>query len=358
MNTLISNRLRNLESILRIMKTHNNSITPIWGIHAGKTGDAASMFFSKNCVALGWPSVGDLGKISPNREAFKAAVAHAYPNKKPGAIPNNAGQLFRFVHEMKEGDLVVFPHKQERKIHIGSVSGPYEYRLDGEASYPHVRNVKWLKIVERTAFTQGALYEIGCALSFFQIKTYADEFRAVLEGTPIAPPVSEDLTISNVATDIEETTRDFVLKRLTQELKGLPMESFVKHLLECMGYQARLARPNEPSVDVIAHKDHLGIEPPIIKVQVKSADGTITDKDVSALFGKLSPGEYGLFVTLGTYSPQCRNFEQGKSNLRLIDGEELVDLIFLHYEQFDSRYKNVLPLRRIYVPELIEDASE
>ena len=33
-------------------------------------------------------------------------------------------------------------------------------------------------------------------------------------------------------------------------------------------------------------------------------------------------------------------------------------LIFLHYEQFDSRYKNVLPLRRIYVPELIEDAGE
>ena len=218
--------------------------------------------------------------------------------------------------------------------------------------------MKWLKTVERTSFTQGALYEIGSAMSLFQVKTYADEFRVALEGKAIALPVSEDLTIPNVAADIEETTRDFVLKRLSQELKGLPMESFVKHLLECMGYQARLARPNEPSVDVIAHKDHLGIEPPIIKVQVKSGDGTITDKDVSALFGKLSAGEYGLFFTLGTYSPQCRNFEQSKANLRLIDGEELVDLIFQHYEKFDSRYKSVLPLRRVYVPELIEDASE
>lgn len=35
----------------------------------------------------------------------------------------------------------------------------------------------------------------------------------------------------------------------------------------------------------------------------------------------------------------------------LIDGEELVDLILEHYEDFDSRYKGFLPLKRVYVPE-------
>lgn len=331
---------------------------PIWGIHAGKTGDAATLFLKKNCVALGWQAIGDLASLGPDREAFKAAVAKAYPNKKPGAIPNNAGQLFRFVHEMKEGDLVVFPNKNDRKINVGVVAGGYEYAPALEAGYPHIRKVKWLRTFERTRFTQGALYEIGSAMSLFQVKNYAEEFRAALEGKAQAPPVIEDDSTKAVAEDMEETTRDFVLKRLSQELKGLPLEEFVKHLLECMGYQARLARKNEPSVDVIAHKDHLGIEPPIIKVQVKSGDGTITDKDVSALFGKLSSGEYGLFVTLGTYSPQCRSFEQGKANLRLIDGDELVDLIFQNYERFDPRYKSVLPLRRIYVPELIEDTAD
>jgi restriction system protein len=336
-------------------------ITPtaaIWGVHAGKSGDASSLFLDKNCIALGWSTVGDLSKIKPTRDAFKAAVEAAYPNKKAGAIPNNAGQLIRFVHEIKAGDLVVFPNKLDKTVRLGVVIGDYEYRPKTDSHYPHIRSVKWLKTVERKTFTQGALYEIGSAMSLFQVKTYADEFRAALEGKTVAPPVSEDLTIPNVAADIEETTRDFVLKRLSQELKGLPLESFVVHLLECMGYQARLARPNEPSVDVIAHKDQLGIEPPILKVQVKSSDSTVTDKDVSALFGKLSPGEYGLFFTLGKYSPQCRNFEQGKPNLRLIDGDELVDLVFRHYEQFDSRYKSVLPLRRVYVPELIEDSAE
>jgi restriction system protein len=170
-------------------------------------------------------------------------------------------------------------------------------------------------------------------------------------------PTSKDETVAAVAEDIEETTCDFVIKQLSQELKGCPLEGFVVHLLECMGYHARLTRKNEPSVDVIAHKDHLGIEPPIIKVQVKSGDGVISDKDVSALYGKLSDSEYGLFITLGTFSPPARNFESSKENLRLIDGDELVQLIFQHYEQFDSRHKGLLPLRRVYVPEPVAESD-
>jgi restriction system protein len=45
------------------MKPPINSTTPLWGIHAGKTGDAASLFLSKNCVALGWQSMGDLSNL-------------------------------------------------------------------------------------------------------------------------------------------------------------------------------------------------------------------------------------------------------------------------------------------------------
>ena len=76
----------------------------IWGIHAGKTGDADSLFFKAKVIALGWPDMGDLSKLPSDRDAFKNQVAAVYPHKKPGAVPNNAGQMFRFVHEMKNGD--------------------------------------------------------------------------------------------------------------------------------------------------------------------------------------------------------------------------------------------------------------
>ena len=331
----------------------------LWGIHAGKTGDANTLFLKKSRIAIGWADMGNLADLPTDWDTIKTKVAAVYPEAKPGAIPNYAGQFFRFVHEMKLGDWVVYPSKPERMVYLGEVTGPYQFDPNTDAGYPNVRAVKWMKSVPRTHFSQGALYEIGSAMSLFQVKNYAGEFRAVIEGkaVPISH-VGKDETVAVVAKEIEETTRDFILKRLAQELKGLPLEGFVVHLLECMGYHARLTRKNEPSVDVIAHKDHLGIEPPIIKVQVKSSEGTATDKDVSALYGKLSAGEYGLFITLGTFSPASRNFEQSKANLRLIDGDEFVDLIFQHYDHFDARHKGLLPLRRVYVPEAIVGVEE
>lgn len=330
------------------------SDTTIWGIHAGATGDADKLFLDNSVVAVGWHLVGDLSKLKATRDDFKEAVAAAYPQKKPGAIPNNAGQLFRFVHEMKEGDLVCYPSKTDRKIHIGRISGPYIHRTDLEPGYPNQRPVKWLKTVDRTHFSQGALHEIGSAMSLFQVRNYAEEFLAALEGQPVASPVESDESVALVAQEIEETTRDFILKTLSQELKGKPFEYFVAHLLNTMGYRTRVAPPGtDGGIDIVAHKDELGFEPPIVKVQVKSTDGSVGIQEVQALCGNVQSAEYGLVVTLGSFTKQAENFARSKSNLRLIDGEGLTDLVLTHYEQFDSKYKGILPLQRVYVPESI-----
>ena len=337
----------------------NSNDSTIWGIHGGRTGDADSLFLKKSYVAVGWTKIGNLGELKADREAFKAAVALAYPEKKPGAIPNNAGQLFRFVHEIKPGDLVVYPSKQDREIHIGRIESAYLHDRSIEPAYPNLRKVKWLRAVARTQFSQGALYEIGSAMSLFQVKNYADEFRAAVEGKAVAPLASQDESVAAVAEDIVEATRDFILKRLAQEYKGHPMAEFTAHLLNKMGYRTRVSpEGTDGGVDIIAHKDELGFEPPIIKVQVKSTEASIGDPIVSALYGKVVHNEFGLLVTLGTYTNQAKMFARSKSNLRLIDGAELVNLILEHYEEFDSSYKSRLPLKRVYVPEALNDGEE
>jgi len=52
------------------MKSSITSTTPIWGIHVGKTGDAASLFLSKNYVTLGRHSMGDLSKLASSRDGY------------------------------------------------------------------------------------------------------------------------------------------------------------------------------------------------------------------------------------------------------------------------------------------------
>jgi restriction system protein len=161
--------------------------------------------------------------------------------------------------------------------------------------------------VDSTQFSQGALYEIGSALSFFQIRKFADEFIAVLIGESSPESPKTDQTVSYVAEEIEQTTRDYVLKTLATELKGHALADFVAHQLGTMGYRSR-GSPEGPDggvdiiVDIIAHRDELGFEPPIIKAQVKSTEGSVGEPVVSQLSGKVDRSEFGVVVTLGTFT--------------------------------------------------------
>lgn len=323
----------------------------MWGIHGGKTGDAESLFIEKGCIALGWAEVGDLSGVQGNRDAFKDLIDRTFPDSAVGAIRNTGGQLYRFVHELKNGDLVLFPAKRDRKIHVGEVTGAYQFDKRTEPTYPHRRSVKWLKSFPRTQFSQGALYEIGSALSLFLVKNYAEEFRAAIDGKSKPAQVATDETVNEVSADVEDRTRDYILQVLSQQLKGVPLESFVAHLLECMGYRTRLQPDGKTGpIDILAFKDELGIEPPIIKVQVKSGDSDIDLKDVSHLFSHVDAKEFGIFVSLSGFTNRAKEFARAKSNVRMIDGPQLVDLIFRHYDSFSSRFKGMIPLRQVWVP--------
>jgi hypothetical protein len=83
-------------------KTQNqNPDAPVWGIHAGRTGDADVLFLKQNCIAIGWDAMGDLSKLAPDREAFKQRYVQAYPNAKKGGVATVAGVPYRFLHEMR-----------------------------------------------------------------------------------------------------------------------------------------------------------------------------------------------------------------------------------------------------------------
>lgn len=324
----------------------------VWGLHIKNvSGDWP---IADNLIAIGWHELGNVGQLPPTRQAFKEAYAAAIPNSKPGTIPVSAGQIFRFVHEMHVGDIVVYASRHDRMIHIGRVQGPYEYVMDAEAEYPHRRAMDWLRHINRDEFSQSALYEIGSAMTLFRVTSHAEEFLSAITGEVIAQPADvDDEAVASIAEQFEESTEDFIIKRLKEAQSPQEFEHFVAHLLQCMGYFARVTKVSgDGGIDVIAHKDELGFEEPIIKVQCKQTLGTNGRPDVQKLYGAIEKEEKGLFVTLGSFSPDARTFEQTKSNLRLIDGKALVDLVFTHYDRFSPRYRALIPLKRAYSPAL------
>jgi len=250
----------------------------VWGIH---TKDD-NLFLKENVIALGWQQIGDLSLIAPDREAFKEKYIAAYPDAKKGSIPTGVGMLFRFCHEVQIGDYIIYPSKIDRMINIGEVTGDYKYVPDA-SEYVQQRSVKWLKHLPRMSFSQGALYEIGSAMSFFMVKNYADEFLAALD-KGFVKSISEgeeDDTVGATADDIIESTKDFILKELSRQLKGYDLEQFVADLLQAMGYRTIVSpHGGDSGIDITAYKDEL---PPRILVQVKSQDSDIKETTIQSL---------------------------------------------------------------------------
>lgn len=67
--------------------------------------------------------------------------------------------------------------------------------------------------------------------------------------------------------------------------------------------------------------------------------------------GSCSEG-YGLFIGLGSFSRQSVELERNRPKLRLIDGEQFVELVLENYSRLSPRYRTLLPLKQIYVPDL------
>lgn len=317
----------------------------VWGIHSRHD----SILLNNGVIAIGWEEMGDLSTIEPTREAFRDKYVQVYPNEKKGAIPNQVGQLFRFCHEVSIGDYVIFPSKADRMINLGRVDGDYYYDDSGE--YGSRRKVTWLKHIPRLSFSQGALYEVGSALTIFSVKNYSGEFLAALEKVisrkdPI--PTIEDETVGATADVIIENTRDFILKELSTNLKGYALESFVADLLRAMGYRTSIsAQGGDSGIDIKAYKDEL---PPRIVVQVKSQDSDIAETTIQSLKGAMMPGDYGLFVTLSNYTKKAQKFLDANPMIRGINGTELVNLILQYYESLSKEYREMIPLKKVYIP--------
>lgn len=318
----------------------------LWGIH---TMDD-KLFLRDNVIAIGWREMGDLLKVDASREAFKARYIETNPDAKKGSVATCSGMLYRFCHEVQVGDYIVFPSKSDRQVNLGVVEGDYFYAGDAQ-QYVQQRKVRWLKHLPRTAFSQGALYEIGSALTFFAVKNYADEFIAALEGGSkkvSLPDDGEDESVGATADDIIESTKDFILKELSRQLKGYDLEEFVADLLRAMGYRTTVSpHGGDSGIDITAYKDEL---PPRILVQVKSQDGDIKETTIQSLKGAMREGDYGLFVTLSNYTKNAQKYLDSTPIIRGINGTELVDLILKYYEDLSEKYRKMIPLKMVYIP--------
>lgn len=323
----------------------------IWGFH--NPIEHEEKLIKENIISMSWKELEDLSKIEPQtRDAFSKKYDEIYPESSKMSTAQCVGQLYRFVHDVKVDDYIVFPTKYNRMINIGQVKSEYYYD-ENEEHYVNKRKVKWIKSFPRTMFSQGALYEIGSFLTIFKIKNYTTEFMDVLNGKKSKIMIENDDSVATTSEAIIETTKDYILKSLAKNYKGYDLENVVADLLNAMGYKTKTSpRGGDRGKDIVAYKDEL---PPRIIVQVKSQDGDIAESTVQSLKGAMREGDYGLFVTLSDYSKNAKNFLSNTPIIKSINGTELVELILKYYELMSESFRDTIKLQKVYIPIIEEE---
>jgi restriction system protein len=119
----------------------------VWLIRGGREGQAEPTALEHDVAVVGWT---DVGELSPDesRDDLQARIRETYGEERQASLASQAGQIYRFIHEVAIGDLVVLPLRtRESHVAIGRVTGGYAYRgeepfLSTDAS--NTRPVEWL----------------------------------------------------------------------------------------------------------------------------------------------------------------------------------------------------------------------
>lgn len=341
-----------------------------WMIRAGKSGERDDFALERGLAGGGFHEVPDLTE-APSRDQVREIVHNSFPTDSEGTITNFTGQLWALRSRVQPGDLAVLPLKTTSQIAVGVVTQGYQYRDDAYASRRHVVSVDWKRTdVPRTAVRQDLLYSLGAFMTVCEIKRNDGAWRlqqimetgsdpgARVEAVEASEAGGADTTDASESTfDLERLGRDQIQNHVAEQFAGHGLTNLVAAVLRAEGFFAQVASPGpDGGIDIFAGKGTLGLDPPLLIVQVKSSPSPVDVKVVRELHGVLSThgAEQALLVAWGGVNKTARQELRSQFfRVRVWDADDLLDAVLRNYEKFSDEIRAELPLKRVWT--LVEE---
>ena len=251
-----------------------------------------------------------------------------------------AGNMWTFIHDMKEDDLVVIPHGPE--FYVGKVTDSAfwdESKVDEDTAYR--RPVEWLngKRAIPRAVAKSALVS--------RMKTW----RTTADARDLVGEIEDCLNRaeSGETPSFGTELRDQLEKVTLHEIQSGRMDSFrfehlIKSLLSSLGAEPEpeiVPRSKDRGIDIYAQFMVAGFFPCVVGVQAKHfrPEPPVRVDVIHQLIRGIEEGgrpvNLGMVVTSGTFSDEAeaeaKRYEEDKGiHIALIDGEQFAGLIVEH----------------------------
>ncbi|MEE4381454.1 MAG: restriction endonuclease [Pseudomonadales bacterium] len=322
----------------------------MWMVRSGRGAEYIDDFMERSIIAIGWAEAGEIPGGSSRDAVLKHFRGGDADNGNRFQLSASAGQVFRFLTEMKTGDNVVTYDPRSRIYHVGRITSEPRWAPDVIERLPRQRSVKWIRQVNRDDLSSSARNTLGAISTLFAVTepAAAELLGRETGGGEGGGGGDEQPTYESIRESAYEQIKDRITKLDPDEFERL-----VAGLLRAMGYKTRVT-PKGPDrgVDIVASPDGLGFEPPRVVVECKHRTRSqMGAQDIRSFLGGRHPDDKGLYVSTGGFTKDARyEAERASIPLTLMDFEQLVASIVDHYETFDSEARALLPLGRLYWP--------
>jgi restriction system protein len=340
-------------------------MTRVWIVRLGEGGELASLCREKGVIAIKSQRVGDL-RTFPNRESLRQRIFEANPDRysAPEKAGVTTGILWSFAHEMSEGDIVLSPKRETRKLLIGSVAGPYLYDPNiVSQDYPHIRTVNWRgeihydnvpREIWRSITAWQTLFELSSPEA---VKAAQQLIEALQVGQTITsePSTSADrremLRVEGkmLFEDIERRSMDN-LKDYFDTFSGQEFQEIVEATLKATGLHARSRRGPDQTIDIEAYENSLELGPRIL-VQVKHREEPVSGPEMQQFIGAMNrEGDRGLYISTGGFTSAARRVaERSTKPITLMGWEDFIQLFLDVYDRLDNETKAKIPIRLVKI---------
>lgn len=289
-----------------------------------------------NQLFIGWPEAEGLLDENLSWTEFRDIVKNAYYRdqenlRSAGAA---AGNLWRFIRDMKIGDLVVVPHHSH--FYVAEIAGPATYRTD--------------KIAEETAYRRSVVWLNGKSPVPRTLAKSAFISRMKAQGTcTVASDLLEDikecleLSASGENPSFNSDLQKRLIKETLSELRNGRMESFAFErliqtvLLDLGAKESKIVpRSLDKGADILATFYVAGAFQQVVAVQAKHwqpeppVGASVVRQLISGI--EAEGANMGMVVTSGAINEGAREeakryYEDKGIKIELLDGEDFAKLI-------------------------------
>lgn len=314
----------------------------LWVVRAD-FGTYTKAFVDGGYIAIDYGIGQDLGKVM-TREELAQIYRAAHPDEASNlVVGQQAGQLARFLVDIKAGDYVITPAADTELLYYGVVGTDPSYKFvvgDQACPYRHRRSVTWVKTtLARSSFSVPFQNTIRSSLTVFAV-SQRDEFLLAIG--------KKDLVTIPATTKYDP--HRVVLEQILS-LDAKEFEILVGHLLTALGFEGSkvVGKTGDGGVDATGELNVSNLAKVKVFVQAKryQLGSKISGNTVRQLRQAIPFGGQGAFITTADYQTEAASvaLEAGFPRIGLINGSHLVDLLIENWAAIPTEFQDRLGLK-------------